>query len=366
MRKIIFIVVASALVSIVPFLALFDPECFPTHGIIIFSIFIIFFLYTNIRPKITSQKKALLLIFSVYAITSTISWIDLQSILKLLGKPTSFYGIIPFVMPAIALFILKDIKAVPFKQINLIVFSIIFLHLIFFYTYPINYPILSFPILNQVHFQDSSKNNNRTILKTSLLKEWKIIDSTNIVNSFIDTTRSNVIILVESWGIPIDKDEFSKTMDIFNDTEFFRGIHKRNFSSTQKAQMDDMELIKKHLEDTHTIIQLGKTGYFDSVSFKSVESILDSCSNNCTIALTTNDTSFPIKGKPEEIFNSYKLKLVGTLSQIKDLIIKYPNVNFIIHGDHEPILSPIEFQEKFYKRWVPFVATKPQLHSEKF
>jgi hypothetical protein len=35
---------------------------------------------------------------------------------------------------------------------------------------------------------------------------------------------------------------------------------------------------------------------------------------------------------------------------------KHPETRFIVQGDHNPILSPVEFQEKFYKRWVPFVV----------
>ena len=68
--------------------------------------------------------------------------------------------------------------------------------------------------------------------------------------------------------------------------------------------------------------------------------------------------------KFQNIYNSdvdsvdsiYSVKLQQTLTQIAELAHKHPETKFIVQGDHNPILSPVEFQEKFYKRWVPFVV----------
>ena len=51
----------------------------------------------------------------------------------------------------------------------------------------------------------------------------------------------------------------------------------------------------------------------------------------------------------------YYERLFGTLSVIADLATKHPDVRFVVQGDHEPILAPLEFQQKFYRRWVPYV-----------
>lgn len=54
--------------------------------------------------------------------------------------------------------------------------------------------------------------------------------------------------------------------------------------------------------------------------------------------------------------SAYAERLAGTLQLIADLARKHPSVRFIVQGDHNPILSTLKFQEKFYKRWVPFVV----------
>lgn len=81
------------------------------------------------------------------------------------------------------------------------------------------------------------------------------------------------------------------------------------------------------------------------------------------IAWTTLDTKFPLQGfmDPYKINvaaldSAYTERLTGTLQLIANLANKHPEVRFIVQGDHNPILSPLKFQEKFYKRWVPFVV----------
>ena len=74
------------------------------------------------------------------------------------------------------------------------------------------------------------------------------------------------------------------------------------------------------------------------------------------IAWTTRDTRFPISENAEETERLYYERLFGTLSVIADLATKHPDVRFVVQGDHEPILAPLEFQQIFYRRWVPYVV----------
>ena len=81
------------------------------------------------------------------------------------------------------------------------------------------------------------------------------------------------------------------------------------------------------------------------------------------IAWTTLDTKFPLQGFKDPykidvaaLDSAYTEHLAGTLQLVANLAKKHPSVRFIVQGDHNPILSPLKFQEKFYKRWVPFVV----------
>ena len=104
----------------------------------------------------------------------------------------------------------------------------------------------------------------------------------------------------------------------------------------------------------------------DSVMAAKIDSLLKSsmcdsladsaCANRQFIVWTTRDTRFPISDDPVETENNYYERLFGTLKIVADLAKKHPDVRFVVQGDHEPILSPLEFQAKFYRRWVPYVV----------
>lgn len=371
MKNLLLVIVASALVSLTPFIILFDKNCFPNHGIICFSVFLILLCFTNIKAKIKNANQQKILYTITYVLVVAISWIDMQSILNLLQKNTGVYGIIPFITAAIALIILKDSAAMQFKKINLIAFSIFFIHLISCYSF-LNQPILDFTLLKQIEFKSEKYSIDRSNLSKDYKKEFLISDSTTITKFYLDTTKTNVIILVESWGIPIDITQFKAQLATFEDLNILVGIHRRSFSHTKKAEREDLiwkvtiDSTKK--ADTSFITEFLETNEFntkifaqnkqlkDSIAILQISDFLDSCLNRkCLVMLTTANTHFPIQGSIIEPNNSYTSELQSTLNSIVFLIKKHPEVNFILQGDHEPILSPIDFQNKFYKRWVPFV-----------
>ena len=100
----------------------------------------------------------------------------------------------------------------------------------------------------------------------------------------------------------------------------------------------------------------------DNVIANKIDRILKDTTQKHFIAWTTSDTRFPLPGF-SSIYNSdanaidsaYTKLLMRTLETIAALAHKHPETRFIVQGDHNPILSPIKFQERFYKRWVPFV-----------
>ncbi len=149
MKSILFVVVASALISIVPFLVTFDPECVPYRGIMIYSIFAILMFFTNIKERLQSKKKKAIAFAITYILVATISCIDSQAIYTLLEIKSAIYNLIPFVITTIGFLILKDTKAIPLRQINLALFSILFLHLAMSNT-DIAQPVLTFTLIGLI------------------------------------------------------------------------------------------------------------------------------------------------------------------------------------------------------------------------
>jgi hypothetical protein len=227
-----------------------------------------------------------------------------------------------------------------------------------------------------------------------------------ITRDFVDTTKNNVIILVESWGIPLSIQLFENQLNSFGNIINTVGIHNRMYSRTRTAEREDLiqtitrDSITRKRDTTFLPKELSNIGYKTTFLFGSdslehlrykyiknigfnetiygkdtnnsilndiqviskIDSILADTTQKHFIAWTTLDTKFPL-AEFSDIYNSnadavdsvYTERLINTLAQIANLAQKHPKTRIIVQGDHNPILSPIQFQERFYKRWVPFV-----------
>lgn len=146
MRSIIYVTVATALISITPFLISFNPECVPYRGIFIYSILAILLFFTNVKAKCVKKIQKVFTFVGTYTIVCTISLIDTKEIVELLKLSTIFY-LISFVTTAFSLLLLKNVKSISIKRINLILFTILFLHLVFTNT-DVNQPLLTFTLIS--------------------------------------------------------------------------------------------------------------------------------------------------------------------------------------------------------------------------
>lgn len=149
MKSILYVIVATALISVTPFLISFDPECVPYRGLMIYSIFAIFLIFTNLKERFSKKAKITLFATTFICITA-ISIIDTWSIITLLKLNPIIYCAIPFATTAISLLILKDVKPIAFKNINLALFCILFLHLALSNT-SLEQPILTFTLVGLLH-----------------------------------------------------------------------------------------------------------------------------------------------------------------------------------------------------------------------
>lgn len=131
MKSILYTIVATALISIVPFLISFNPECVPYRGIMIYSIFAILLFFPTVKEKCSHKKQKAIAFAITYVLVVAISLIDTKAIVDLL-KISATYYLIPFATSAFALFILKDTKRIPLRYINTALFCALFLHFAMF------------------------------------------------------------------------------------------------------------------------------------------------------------------------------------------------------------------------------------------
>lgn len=421
MNRLLYPIVASALITIVPFLLTFEKGQDITRGLIGYECFALLLLFVFLKDKLPTSLRvacatkqsmlknlvSVVLLAVVVVALFAVAWLDLQNLLAIKGWSTGWYGVLPFATCGLAIAMMWKVKPFSASAVSFIIFVTLFAHLFALNRYAAQ-PLAQFPIVDYM-----SRSAPRPVARDSLSESFKAkyftTDSATITRDFVDSSKTNVIVLVESWGVPLDVNRFAEQLRIFDGVTMQVGAHHRMYSRTRTAEREDLIYSVKRdsvgRRDTVFLPQaLRKQGvrtlfvyggdsltqmrnkYIRNVDFEETffgisansgveprtdresAALLDSLlsaqdSALRFIAWTTLDTRFPLQGfmDPYKIDvaaldSAYTERLAGTLQLVANLAKKHPNVRFVVQGDHNPILSPLKFQEKFYKRWVPFVV----------
>lgn len=401
LKSLFYVFTATALVTIAPFLISFEKGQGVEHGLLDFGILTILLFYAVLKGRFLFLKNKILAAMT-YVLLVAASWIDLLTIFAEKKRSVGWYGFIPFVVGFLALVLLKDVKRLSFRSANIVLFVSFFAHFAAVKIYP-DQSVLQFSI--PLYLAQQQKSLDRGYLSKDFRLRYNVTDSVSVTKSYMDTTRSNVVVLVESWGVPMDSVRFNKELAAFNGVVKEWGAHRRMYSHTQSAEKEDLlDFARRDSVGNRDSLFLPKrfamsgkltaflfggdstfqrrNKYIRKIGFQSIiwmdsitadsvmaekadsllsysacVSVTDSaCVKHQFIAWTTCDTRFPISDDPVETERLYYERLFGTLKIVAALAKKHPDVRFVVQGDHEPILAPMEFQQKFYRRWVPYVV----------
>lgn len=423
MMRLLYPLVASALITIAPFLLTFEKGQDIVRGLFGYSEFALLLLFALVKTILLPKYKwAWGLLGVLFALMVVVAWVDLQNLLAIKGWATGWYGVLPFVTCAFAVAILWKTPGFSLPAVSFILFVSLVAHLAA-YNYYAAQPLAQFPVVEYLA-RTAPKPVERKKLPEDFAARYEaaikasiaVSDSPSVTRDFVDTARSNVLVLVESWGIPMDPSRFATELEVFKGIPMQVGVHHRMYSRTRTAEREDLMLswsrdTTGRKDTTFLPSEFAKRGYAttflfggdsaeqwrykyirnigfqnvvwgveksqedapalaDSVMLSKIDSMLalaeraDSHEDEkLFIAFTTRDTKFPFpgfkdpySGAADVVDSAYTARLMGSLHLVADMARKYPNVRFIVQGDHDPILSPLAFQERFYKRWTPYVV----------
>ena len=402
--KLLYPLVASALITIVPFLLTFEKGQDIVRGLFGYEEFCLLMLFVLVKKF---RRLRWLLLPVIGAAMVLVAWLDLQNLLAIKGWSTGWYGVLPFVTCGLAVAMMWKVKPFSASAISFILFVTLIAHLFAYNQYAAQ-PLAQFPVVDYMS-RTAPKPVARKELSESFKAKYFTTDSATITRGFINSAKTNVLVLVESWGIPLDTNRFAKQLQIFDGIPNQVGAHHRMYSRTRTAEREDLiysvtrdstgrrdtvflpQVLRAQGIKTlfvyggDSLVQM-RNKYIRNVGFdetffgisansgveprtdRESAALLDSLlsvqdSAVRFIAWTTLDTKFPLPGFKDPyridvaaVDSVYTECLAGTLQLVAGLAKKHPDVRFIVQGDHNPILSPLKFQEKFYKRWVPFVV----------
>ena len=257
MQCLLYPLIASALITIVPFLLTFEKGQDIVRGLFGYEYFALLLFIVFVRGKIleslskVEERTSLRGIFkmpkqSLYTfifillcvLLFAIAWIDLQNLLAIKSQDTGWQGLLPFVTCSLAIAMVWKIKPFKFNTICFILFVSLILHLAALNYYAAQ-PLAQLPTINYLE-RTAPKPVQRTNIAEDYKSKYTVTDSVTITKNFVDSTRNNVIILVESWGVPLDINRFEKQIEILKEIKTTVGIHNRMYSRTRTAEREDL------------------------------------------------------------------------------------------------------------------------------
>jgi len=411
MNRLLYPLIASALITIAPFLLTFEKGQDIVRGIFGYSEFALLLLFAWVKGAKSKAVRIAGMAFLAIAMLA-VAFMDLSNLLAIKGWDMGWRVVVPFATCGLAIAMMWKVPAFKFSTINLVVFVALVTHLATLNYYAAQ-PLAQFPVIDYLD-RTAPKPVERKKLPDDFAAQANVVvmDSATITHHFADSSRSNVVILVESWGIPLNQKDFAEELSIFRGANLkVAGVHSRMYSRTRTAEREDLihsmahDSVTRRRDTTFLPKVYSAMGYKtaflfggdsleqfrykyirnvgfenviwgskeerlgDSVMLQKVDSLLSADSLNPEnlqkqfVAFTTGDTRFPLpgfkdpySGSVKSIHEAYATRLESTLRAIASLAQKHPDVRFVVQGDHDPILSPLKFQEFFYKRWVPFVV----------
>lgn len=197
-------------------------------------------------------------------------------------------------------------------------------------------------------------------LSQEYLQQYQILNKTSLKTKFLDSSRTNLFILVDAWGVPIQKSELEKDFFFFASMQHTFALHQRLANRTKHAERVEFRDPPKRsiylfggdsLEYNRSALvkEIGFNNTLfcqkcnDSVMITKIDSLLKNDSLQF-IAWTTRSSRV---GNKEDLRKS--------LQQLADFASEHENVKIIMQGSHRPILGSRKTKQKYKSHWVPVV-----------
>ena len=144
MKRVFFPAIATALVSITPFLLSFEKGQNIVRGLFDYSIFALLLVLVYIKNN-CRVCKSLVIVFVAFLVL-VVAVLDLGNLFAYKGGIKIGYVFVPVISCSLAIAMVWQVKSVSINGIGVILFASLVLHMGLFFLYP-NQPLLEFPLI---------------------------------------------------------------------------------------------------------------------------------------------------------------------------------------------------------------------------
>ena len=203
-----------------------------------------------------------------------------------------------------------------------------------------------------------SPSEHEDSLSLEYLKNYLILDRKPLLIHYYDTSRLNVFIMVDAWGVPLQESTIKADFSFFEEIPHTFAMHQRLANRNKHAERvefrngpenkiylfggDSLEYNRPKLVNKIGFKQtLFCQNCEDSLMLVKIDSLLNENSHQL-IAWTTQSSRLG-----DKVCLHKSLKLIAKFAK------RHPNVRFVVQGTHRPVLGTPEVRNSYKSHWVP-------------
>lgn len=243
------------------------------------------------------------------------------------------------------------------QKINLIVFFIV-IFILAILSYLRGFFDFSSPLGKPWHLQPSVHED---FLSQDYLNQYRILDKKALRLRLYDSSRTNVYILVDAWGVPNQESMLRDEFAFFEKVPHTFALHQRLASRTKHAERVEL---RDGPEDKMYVfggdsLEYNRPALVREIGYKKTL-FCQNCADDVMIAkidsLLANDSLRLIAWTTQSSRSGDKDSLHKSLKLIADFAMRHPDVQIIVQGSHRPVLCTPEVRNSYKYHWVPVVV----------
>ena len=197
-------------------------------------------------------------------------------------------------------------------------------------------------------------------LSSTYVNRYHVLDYKPIMKNFFDSTRTNVYILVDAWGVPAQEDSLEKDFSIFASQPHKFALHQRLANRTNHAEKVEFRNTVK--ESVYLFggdsLEYNRSVYIKEIGFDKI-TFCNKCSDSVMLlridSLIKNDSLQLIAWTTQSSRLGEKDSLNKALVMIANFAKSHPDVHIVVQGSHRPILGSARTRKSYKSHWVPIV-----------
>lgn len=197
-------------------------------------------------------------------------------------------------------------------------------------------------------------------LSQKYLDDYQILNHKPLVMHFFDSSRVNIFILVDAWGVPLDEMSLEKELNPFAKASHVYALHQRLANRTKHAERVEFRSgpENKLYMFGGDSLEYSRPILVNEIGFKRTL-FCQKCDDRAMItkidSLLENDASQMIAWTTQSSRSGDKDSLLKSLNMIANFAMRHPDVRVVVQGTHRPVLCNSEVRNSYKSHWVPVV-----------